>query len=274
MHDSVSLPLVHPSVDFEAVRQQMHAAPAFPHFCIDQFLDPDFAREVHDAFPSYEEALAVGHSFKALNEYRKTQISDMRRFPGPIRQLAELLCSDDFVARMSQMSGIPGLLADPGLAGGGIHETSGGGRLDVHVDFNFNEDTGLHRRLNLLVYFNPEWRPEYGGELDLWDADVTHCVGRFAPLHNRAAGFATSNISWHGVTPVHCPPSMARKSFACYYYTREAPEGWDGSKHSTIFRPRPDEFWRGSVAMPAEEMLRNTRRALGKVKQKVGRLIG
>lgn len=265
--------LVRPSVDFGAVRQQMRSAPAFPHFCIDDFLDPAFALEVNDAFPTYDTSETLGRSFHAVNEYRKTQVTDASRFPAPILRLYELLCSDEFVARMSYISGIPDLLADPALAGGGMHQTREGGRLDVHVDFNFNHDTGLHRRLNLLVYFNPDWRDEYGGELDLWDADVKHCVGRFAPRFNRAAGFATGPSSWHGVTPVHCPPAMARKSFACYYYTSEAPPGWDGNKHSTIFRPRPDEFWRGALAMPAESALRSARTALGAVRQKVKRLV-
>jgi Rps23 Pro-64 3,4-dihydroxylase Tpa1-like proline 4-hydroxylase len=267
------LPLVNPGVDFDAVRQRMQSAPAFPHFCIDDFLDPHFAREVHDAFPSYETSESVGRAFHAVNEYRKTQVTDPLQFPEPVQRLYRLLCSDEFVARMSYLSGISGLIADPALSGGGMHQTREGGRLDVHVDFNVNVDTGLHRRLNLLLYFNLDWRDEYGGELDLWDAEVQHCVRRIAPRFNRAAGFATGSTSWHGVTPVHCPPGIARKSFACYYYTREAPQGWDGVKHSTIFRPRPDEFWRGAVAMPAEEMLRSARRKIGAVKQTVRRLI-
>ena len=32
-----------------------------------------------------------------------------------------------------------------------------------------------------------------------------------------------------------------RLSFAAYYYTDEAPEGWAGEAHSTLFKPRPGE---------------------------------
>jgi len=170
---------------------------------------------------------------------------------------------------MSLMSGIPDLVADPMLFGGGIHETDQGGHLDVHVDFNFNEDLGLYRRLNILVYFNKDWKEEYGGYLDLWDEDVRHCLGRFAPKFNRAAGFATSASSWHGVTPVKCPPGRVRKSFAAYYYTKEPPPGWDGVKRSTVFRARPDEYWKGSFAMPAENALRATRAKVDSVRQKL-----
>jgi Rps23 Pro-64 3,4-dihydroxylase Tpa1-like proline 4-hydroxylase len=229
-------------VDFTVVRERMQRAPGFPHFCIDDFLDEAFADEVHDAFPAYAQAEKMGKSFAAVNEKRKTQITDARLFAPPILRLHEILASDEFVANMSLMSGISGLVADPKLVGGGIHGTDLGGHLDVHVDFNFNEDLGLYRRLNILVYFNKDWKEEYGGYLDLWDEDVKHCLGRFAPKFNRAAGFATSARSWHGVTPVKCPPGRVRKSFAAYYYTKEPPAGRDGVKRSTVFRARPDEY--------------------------------
>lgn len=255
--------------DVDALRQQMQQAPAFPHFCIDNFLEESFANEVHDAFPTYREAERVGFTFDAVNEKRKTQITDSATFPPAIHRLHQALASDEFVAKMSRMSGIPNLIADPSLAGGGIHETNHGGHLDVHVDFNFHDATGLYRRLNVLVYFNKDWKEAYGGVLDLWDQDVQHCVGRFAPVFNRAAGFATSGTSWHGVTPVTCPPTEMRKSFAVYYYTKEPPPGWDGVKRSTVFRARPDEYWKGTVAMPAENALRATRHTLDTVKRKV-----
>jgi hypothetical protein len=256
-------------IDFDAVRQQMQTAPAFPHFCIDGFLEPAFAQDVHDAFPSYAEAARLGTSFKAVNEKRKIQVTDAGLFAPPIRRLHELLASNAFVERMSYISGIPNLVADPLLVGGGIHETNHGGHLDVHVDFNINEGTGLFRRLNILVYFNVGWQEADGGVLDLWDADVRRCVGRFMPLFNRAAGFATSATSWHGVTPVTCPPDRLRRSFAAYYYTAEPPPGWDGVRQSTVFRARPDEHWKGNVAMPLEEALHTAREGWSGVKRRL-----
>jgi len=256
-------------IDVDALRDQMRSAPGFPHFCIDNFLDEAFAAEVHDSFPAYCEAEKLGKTFAAVNEKRKIQITDARLFPAPIRRLHEILASDEFIAKMSHMSDIPDLVADPLLVGGGIHETHTGGHLDVHVDFNFNEKTGLYRRLNILVYFNRDWKEEYGGVLDLWDEDVKHCLGRFAPIFNRASGFATSATSWHGVTPVKCPPGRVRQSFAAYYYTKEPPPGWNGAKRSTVFRARPDEYWKGSVAMPAENVLNAGRTKVDQLKRRL-----
>lgn len=260
-------------LDYGALKTQMQKAPGFPHFCIDGFLDEAFADEVLAAFPSYQQARALGHSFEAVNEKHKIQLTDSARFGAAIRRLHHVLASDAFVRKMSLISGIPDLVADPALSGGGIHETSHGGRLDVHIDFNFNETLGLYRRLNVLVYFNKDWREEYGGYLDLWDRDVRKCLGRYAPSFNRAAGFATSDISWHGVTPVNCPPGQVRKSFAVYYYSKEPPAGWDGVKRSTVFRARPDEYWRAAFAMPAENVLRSGRDAVRAVKQGVKKML-
>lgn len=260
-------------IDFDALKNKMQHAPGFPHFCIDNFLEESFANEVHAAFPTYQEAEKMGTSFHAVNEYKKTQITDSKKFLSPIYRLHQILASDEFVARLSYMSGIDNLIADPALSGGGIHETSHGGHLDVHIDFNFNENTGLYRRLNILVYFNKDWKEEYGGYLDLWDREVKTCLGRFAPTFNRAAGFATSNFSWHGVTPVNCPPGETRKSFAAYYYTKEPPPDWDGVKRSTVFKARPDEYWKGAIAMPAENILLATRKTVGFVKGKVKKIL-
>jgi len=269
---SMSSPLIRP-LDIPLLRQSMQTAPAFPHFCIDNFLEEDFATEVHDAFPSFSQAAETGKQFNAVNERKKIQITEYAKFPAPIRRLADLLSSQSFLDLMARLTGIENLVADPRLEGGGIHETNSGGRLDVHVDFNYSEHLQLYRRLNVLLYFNKDWRDEYGGILDIWDRDVKHCVGRFSPTFNRIAGFATSEWSWHGVTPVRCPPGMMRKSFAVYFYTEEPPAGWEGKKHSTVFKARPEEYWRGHVAMPAEQTLRQFKRSLASAKRAVRRLL-
>jgi len=255
-------------IDRDALRAQL-SAPPFPHFCIDNFLNADFAEEVYRAFPDYERAKGLGFEFNALNEKYKVQITDASRFPPAIAKLNELLSSREYIDMWSELTGIPNLLADPQLSGGGIHETNSGGRLDVHVDFNYLEERQWHRRLNILIYFNKDWKEEYGGYLDIWDKDVKNCYGSFAPVFNRACGFCTSEISFHGVTPLRCPPNVARKSFATYYYAKEAPPNWDGRKHSTIFKPRPDEWLRGHVLMPVESTLSQAKTRLSEIKRAI-----
>lgn len=255
--------------DKETIKNQVRNAEPFPHFYIDNFLKEDFANEVYNAFPSYEEAKKVGKSYYKVNEKEKVQITDSAIFPEPIKRLHELLASKEFLELISDIMGIPDLLADPDLIGGGIHETNSGGHLDVHVDFNYLKNKQWHRRLNILIYFNKDWKEEYGGYFDIWDKDVKQCYGAFAPLFNRVFVFATSEISYHGVRPITCPPGVSRKSFAAYYYTEKAPDHWSGQHHSTIFKPRPDEWLKGNILMPYEESKKTLEGTFNKIKKAV-----
>lgn len=261
------LELLNP-IDVDSMKKHMASVEPFPHFCIDNFLKEDFANEVYESFPSFSDAQKMGREFSAVNEKKKIQITDSSRFPPAIQKLNELLKSHEFIEMWSKITGIPDLEADPELRGAGIHETNTGGHLDVHVDFNYVKDKKLHRRLNILIYFNKEWEEEYGGYLDIWDKEVKNRYGYFKPKFNRACGFVTSDISFHGVTPLKCPANVTRKSFAVYYYTKTAPNGWDGKTHSTIFRARPAEFVKGKVLMPYEKFRNNTKKFLRDLKRR------
>jgi len=265
--------LINP-IDKEKFKKDFLLREPFPHFCIDNFLNEDFANEVHDSFPAYQEAQKIGKEFSAVNEKRKIQITDASKFPSAIKKLSDLLASDEYVQMWSELTGVPDLMADVSLTGGGIHETNSGGHLDVHVDFNYNEATQSFRRLNILIYFNKDWKEEYGGYLDIWGKDVKKCYGSFEPKFNRACGFLTSEISFHGVTPITCPPNIMRKSFATYYYTKEMPDWWEGEKHSTMFKARPDEWAKGHMLMPAEGAVRYGRHLYGNFKQLIKGVLG
>jgi hypothetical protein len=260
-------------IDREALRDRVRSATPFPFFAIDDFLDGEFAGRVEASFPSFEEALRIGRSFNAVNEKRKIQVTDSGQFPGPIAELNRALAGPEFLDLLSYVFEVPGLLADDELVGGGMHQTGARGHLDVHVDFNYIPERQLHRRLNILIYLNKDWRPEWGGNVELWDRDVKVCHHSFAPVFNRCVVFATSEISYHGVTAVNCPEGRTRKSFAAYYYTREAPAGWDGREHSTVFKARPNEVLKGSVLMPLEWARRRLRGAVGRLKSGIKKTI-
>jgi hypothetical protein len=257
-------------IDRDALRARVRSAQPFPFIQIDNFLDADFARSVAAAFPAFDAALQMGRTFSTVNEQRKVQITNSALFPRPILELHELLASREWLETLSSITDIAELIADPQLVGGGIHETGPHGRLDVHVDFNYLHERQLFRRLNILVYFNPEWREEWGGDLELWDAHVKQCVHSFSPVFNRCIIFATSSISFHGVSAVTCPEENARKSFAAYYYTREPPPDWTGFEQPTLFKARPNEWLKGNIIMPAERAGRHVRSAIREVKRGLG----
>ena len=234
------------------------AAEPFPHVVIDNFIDAETARAIAAEYPTFDQAKELGFSFNALNERKKIQITDQARFPEGVRALSDFLASPAFLADLSALTGIPNLLADPRLHGGGMHMTGPHGRLDVHVDFNRGYGD-LHRRLNVLVYLNPQWEDAWGGQIELWDEDVKNCRISLSPVLGRCLIFETSGISFHGVAPLQCPQDQVRRSFAAYYYTQEAPARGDAEVHGTVFRARPDEKLRAYVLMPAVQFNRGIR---------------
>jgi hypothetical protein len=259
--------------DREALRQQFRTAQPFPWIKIDGFLRPEFADDVSRAYPSFEKAVGMGRQFKAVNENLKVQVSDYQSFPDPVKALSDAVSSPEFIADLSYITGMPNLLWDVQFAGGGMHETARSGWLDVHVDFNFHDQLDAHRRLNILVFLNPVWDEQWGGLFELWDEGVKTRVHGLAPIHNRCVVFETSDKSWHGVTAVNCPDGIVRKSFAAYYYTREAPAGWNGAVHDTIFKPRPDEYMKRHVLMPADAARQSVRVSVHNAKKAVKRLL-
>jgi hypothetical protein len=153
-----------------------------------------------------------------------------------------------FLQFLSEVTGIPNLISDPGFEGGGLHQIIRGGKLGVHADFNRHRDFGLDRRLNLLLYLNRDWREEYGGNLELWDRTMSRCEARVAPLFNRVMIFGTTDFTYHGhPDPLQCPEGMTRKSMALYYFSNGRPAEELSGDHSTLFRARNQSDFRPTV---------------------------
>ena len=118
-----------------------------------------------------------------------------------------------------------------------MHEISQGGHLSIHADFNHHKPMNLERRINLLIYLNKDWKPEYGGQLELWDKSMKHKVVDVVPSFNKCVIFNTNSDSFHGNPGViNHPQSIPRKSIALYYYTST----WGAAKrdHTTQFKVR------------------------------------
>jgi hypothetical protein len=146
------------------------------------------------------------------------------------------------------------LFADPTLDGGGLHQSTTGGFLNIHADFTVHpHHHNWRRRVNLLLYFNEEWQPEYGGNLELWSTDMKQCQMSIAPVSNRAVIFTTDIDSFHGhPEPLRCPAGVNRQSLALYYFTLEQ----HPFIRSTEYRARPDDGLRGVLIYADKQLLR------------------
>jgi hypothetical protein len=210
------------------------AASPFPHIVLDDFLDAGILRDVEQHYPS-----RVGRSyFDREQERLKYQYAAGEIGHGPTRNLLAELNGEAFLRFLSALTGIKGLIPDPYHSGGGLHETLSGGHLSIHADFNKHGLMRVQRRINLLIYLNDDWLPEYGGALELWDQGMTRAEHRVLPLMGRAVIFNTDLDSFHGQPDaLSCPPDRTRRSIATYYYT--AFEGDPSVERDTNFRPRP-----------------------------------
>ena len=175
---------------------------------------------------------------------------------GPLTKgLLYHLNSSTFLDFLSQITGIENLIADSYLWGGGMHQIEQGGKLAIHADFNRHPRYNLDRRLNALLYLNPNWQEDYGGHLELWDREMTGCVVRIAPLFNRLVVFATTDFSYHGhPDALTCPEGVTRKSLALYYYTNGRPAEEISASHSTLWQARPAEDLGGGPEPPRSRL--------------------
>ena len=208
------------------------SADPFPHVVLDNVFDPELLKQILVEFDAMDRG-RWHSSDKALE--RKWATEDIQHFGPTTRTFINQLNGGLFLNFLEKLTGIEGLISDPHLRGGGLHEIRREGTLGVHADFNLYPRLNIWRRLNLLLYLNENWDPEWRGELELWDRTGKQRVKSVAPLFNRVVIFDTSNYSYHGHPhPLMCPPDRSRKSIALYYYTARKPEG-EIDPHTTIF---------------------------------------
>jgi len=250
-----------PSTFFDPANlQKLHAefvaAKPYKHVKIDSFLDEAFADKIEKNFPGLDK---MSRNYQGLNE-NKSEGAGFENFDPAFTQLKEALNTSEFYKALGAITGIKDLYSvDDGL-GMGVHQGSNGSYLDIHIDFNIHHLRNIHRRVNLLIYLNKDWRESYGGAIEMWNRDVTKLEKSFLPSFNRCVIFETSEISYHGYGKINVPEGVTRKSLYGYYYTdlRDDGKGY----HDTIFKARPEEGLTKVVKTDVKETIKNTGKRL------------
>jgi hypothetical protein len=213
-------------------------AEPYPYVMLDNFLLPGVVERAAGEFPTPDSPDWRNYTHVNERKYGNVHVHTW----GPLLQeLAFALTCDRFCRFLDELTGFDGLLPDLTMDGGGLHQSRRGGYLNVHADFTAHHtEQTWRRRVNLLLYLNPEWDPEWGSALGLWSRDMSRCETTVAPLGNRVVIFTTNEDSFHGhPAPLDCPEDVVRKSMALYYFTD------DGAPlvKSTNFRPQAgDKF--------------------------------
>lgn len=238
MFDVDFLRIVKDPKQIELLKSAYLKAEPFPHMIFDNVLSETTLWSMISHFPKpdaswwkYDNALE--------RKFAKDNIADEH----PVFQnTIGLLQSRQFTDFLEALTGIKALIVDQTLRGGGLHQIAKGGKLDIHADYNCHPITDLDRRINVLLYLNPKWDPNWGGALELWDKNMTKAVKSIDPVLGRIVVFSTTDEAYHGhPEPLNCPEGIMRRSIALYYYTNGRPMHEWSNPHSTLYQARPQD---------------------------------
>jgi len=233
----------------QTLSEHYHNAQPCKYLVMEDFFTDEIAHALFENFPSISD---LNVKRKSLNE-DKSEDYHFERWHPAFTKIREAIQSPQWGEMLCKITGIDGLHTTSDALGSGVHQGKNGSYVDVHIDVNMNPKLGLWRRINLLVYLNRDWKPEYGGDLELWNKEMTECVVKVPPTFNTAVIFYTDDNSPHGYKKINIPEGESRKSFYTYYYTK--PEEGVHYRDSK-FISRPDDKATRKLATSVKETLK------------------
>lgn len=203
--------------DFPELKSQWDESEPFRLVVLDDFADAESLGRLVEEIPD-PKAQALNKSRDYMFAKEKFEKSVFKDFGAASHDLYDDLISDrfsDWLTRLCERD----IWIDREFHGGGIHQGGQGSFLDMHADFNAHPlHPGWFRDLNILLYLNRDWVPEYGGDLKLRHK-VTGKSTTVVPVFNRCVIMETRDFTLHGYDPISFPPGQYRRSVACYAYS-------------------------------------------------------
>lgn len=206
---------------------------------LDDFLPVELAHRIHSAFPAPER-------MRLMKSFRETKYTskDFDQFDSILKDVTFAIQSPEVVGLVERITGIREQIPDPSLYAGGLSMMGKGHFLNPHIDNSHDGSRRYYRTLNLLYYATPDWEFQSGGNLELWDRDVTRNV-TIVSKYNRLVIMETNPWSWHSVSPVRV--HECRCCVSNYYFSPRSPTGRDYF-NVTSFSARPEQRIRRAVA--------------------------
>ena len=181
------------------IKQGEYFPEPFQHSIIDNFLPESLVKAALSGFPPLTEECWEHSDDEGIEVKSRTAWKSEFDVPDGLIDIIRILNSSLILNTMSELLSIPKLMPDPYFSGGGLNVSQTGGHLDVHVDGNYHDASGMHRRVNLLIYLNPNWEKSWGGEFGVYSEDGSKLVKAIPPLLNRCVVFDTHDKSYHGL---------------------------------------------------------------------------
>jgi hypothetical protein len=222
--------------------EQYQSAEPFPHVVLDEFVSPELALALSQAFPPVD---SIDWIERDNENNRRRYQHDETKLPLLLREMLREMNARQFILFLETLTGIDNLLPDPYFVGGGVHVSTRGDFLNVHADFNWHHKLQAHRRVNALLYLSEPWDDSWGGATELWDLDMSGSAVVVPPAFNRLLVFSTSEHSNHGQpVPNACPDGVLRKVLNLYYYTAHRDDE-SADPHFTLYKTAASPFAAG-----------------------------
>ncbi len=212
-------------------QQYEHTRGKIGFFVVDDLLPPEITMQINAAFPPAREMM-----LKKSIRQDKYVASQMDKY-NPLLERAVFAFQDPKIVELiAEITGIQKMQPDANLYAGGISMMGKNQFLNPHLDNSHDKDRNLWRVLNLLFYVTPDWKENFGGNLELWPDGLQQKPVTVHGKFNRLVVMATHDDALHSVSPV--THHGFRKCVSNYYFA-EAPLRDSDKFHVTSFRACP-----------------------------------
>jgi len=228
-----------------SLRSRYETAQPFPYLVLDNLFPAASLKRVTADFDN-----AQPHHWREIQsglQCRRVSAPDSP-LPSAAQEYFNIVNSGPFARFLSAVTGIPDLIPDPALFGGGMHQVAGGGTFEVHIDFEQHPRTFLSNRLAVITYLNEDWTEEDGGELELWRLKPRERGAAISPVFGRTVIMGQSKIAAHG----HLQPireGRTRRSVTAYFYTNGLLSRMSSDLLPTVYVARKGQSLRQSTEL-------------------------
>ena len=209
------------------------------YFCTDNLLPIDWCNQINNAFPKTSEMSLK----KSIREDKYIGVQ-MDKYKAIIADVIYAFQDNQVVQVIKEICSLEECSADASLYAGGISSMSKKQFLKPHLDNSHDKDRDKWRVLNLLYYTTPDWKKEFGGNLEVWPDGLKGNPITIVSKFNRLVVMGTDKDSWHSVSPITVDK---RRNCVSNYYFSNTPLNKEDSFHVTLFRGWPKQKLQNAV---------------------------
>tara|TARA_Y100000389_G_scaffold191678_1_gene218229 strand:+ start:1140 stop:1934 length:795 start_codon:yes stop_codon:yes gene_type:complete len=218
--------------EMRSLNEKYRYTPPYPTMHIEDFVPPHVAEALYEESKTIPTAFWT--TFTRADSYME-ECNDLEEAP-VARAVVSALHSKPFLTWLSKVCDIGHLLPDPYLVGAGYMKSYKGDSLKIHTDFNWNEQCQTHRALSLILYFTPEWEPEWNGDLQFWDFEKKDKIVSYFPEMGNVVIWKYHKRGFHGhPNPIDCPEDKFRVGFRLFYYISDSVHDWRDPPHKSLY---------------------------------------